>query len=300
MTPAHATIGGGAGRRADSVVVAPEERRKAVLRVIGAARQQLILSVFRCDDLEVLDGLADALRRKVQVEILITGRAKGWQQRLERLWVLLEGMGATLHRYADPVVKYHAKYIVADDGPALVASLNLTRKCFSSTVDFVVTTYDPKVVSGLKRLFDADCQKSGATPPRGLSERLIIGPEDARSRFTALIEGARRSVTLIDPDATDPGMLACLKSKTAEGVEVSLSRRGSFDGLSPHGKLLLIDGTTAVIGSLSLSALSLDFRREVAIVVDDARVVRRLNAACRGAENPGSRPPTRSRKSAAS
>jgi phosphatidylserine/phosphatidylglycerophosphate/cardiolipin synthase-like enzyme len=280
--------------------VAQEQRRDAVLRVIGAARKRLILSVFRCDDLEVIDGLADALRRKVRVEILITGRAKGWQQRLQRLWVLLESMGATLHRYADPVVKYHAKYIVADLGPALVASLNLTRKCFTSTVDFVVTTHDPGVVSGLTRLFDADCGKSEVPLPRGLSKRLIVGPEDARSQFTALIEGARRSIRLIDPDVTDPAIVARLKAKAAAGVEVSLLSRGNLHGMTPHGKLLIIDGATAVIGSVSLSALSLDFRREVAIIVDDPRCVRRLNTLFGPADSRNASRPARSRRSATS
>jgi phosphatidylserine/phosphatidylglycerophosphate/cardiolipin synthase-like enzyme len=289
-----------ARRPADNVIVAQEQRRDAVLRVIGAARKRLILSVFRCDDLEVIDGLADALRRKVRVEILITGRAKGWQQRLQRLWVLLESMGATLHRYADPVVKYHAKYIVADLGPALVASLNLTRKCFTSTVDFVVTTHDPGVVSGLTRLFDADCGKSEVPLPRGLSKRLIVGPEDARSQFTALIEGARRSIRLIDPDVTDPAIVARLKAKAAAGVEVSLLSRGNLHGMTPHGKLLIIDGATAVIGSVSLSALSLDFRREVAIIVDDPRCVRRLNTLFGPADSRNASRPARSRRSATS
>jgi len=288
----------GTRRPADDVIVAQEQRREAVLRVIGAARERLILSVFRCDDLAVLDGLADALRRKVRVEILITGRAKGWRQRLERLWVLLESMGATLHRYADPVVKYHAKYIVADKGPALVASLNLTRKCFTSTVDFVVTTHDPNVVSGLTRLFEADCGASGALLPRGLGRRLIVGPEEARSRFTALLDGARRSIRLIDPDVTDPAMVARLKAKAAGGVAVSLSDRGNLHGMTPHGKLLIVDEATAVIGSVSLSALSLDFRREVAIVVDDARCVRRLNTLFGQADSPHDTRPTRSRRSA--
>jgi phosphatidylserine/phosphatidylglycerophosphate/cardiolipin synthase-like enzyme len=287
-----------ARRPADNVIVAQEQRRDAVLRVIGAARERLILSVFRCDDLAVIDGLADALRRKVRVEILITGRAKGWQQRLQRLWVLLESMGATLHRYADPVVKYHAKYIVADLGPALVASLNLTRKCFTSTVDFVVTTHDPGVVSGLTRLFDADCRKPVAPLPRGLSRRLIVGPEDARSQFTALIEGARRSIRLIDPAVTDPAIVARLKAKAAAGVEVSLLSRGNIPSMTPHGKLLIIDGATAVIGSVSLSALSLDFRREVAIIVDDPRCVRRLNTLFGPADSRSASRPLRSRRSA--
>ena len=298
MPAIQGTARRGARRPADDVIVAQDQRRDAVLRVIGAARKRLILSVFRCDDLEVIDGLADALRRKVRVEILITSRAKGWRQRLQRLWVLLESMGATLHRYADPVVKYHAKYIVADQGPALVASLNLTRKCFTSTVDFVVTTHDPDVVSGLTRLFDADCRKPGAPLPRGLSKRLIVGPEDARSRFTALLGGARRSIRLIDPGVTDPAIMARLKAKAAEGVQVSLLSHGNLHGMTPHGKLLIIDGATAVIGSVSLSALSLDFRREVAIVVDDARCVRRLNTLFGPADSRSASRPARSRRSA--
>jgi len=247
-----------------------------VLRVIGAARTRLILSMFRCDDREVLDALAGALRRNVRVEILITGRAKGWHARLQRLWVLLEDMGATLHRYPDPVVKYHAKYIVADNGPALVASLNLTRKCFASTVDFVVVTHDPGVVSGLTRLFHADHGKRSAPLPRALSQRLIIGPERARKRFTALIQGARRSIHLVDPKVTDPAIVTLLKAKAATGVAVSVKRRGSLNGLAPHGRLLIVDGSTAVIGSVSLSALSLGVRREVAIIVDDPDCLRRL------------------------
>jgi hypothetical protein len=49
---------------------------------------------------------------------------------------------------------------------------------------------------------------------------------------------------------------------------------------------------------VSLSALSLDFRREVAIVVDDARCVRRLNTLFGQADNRSGSPPTRSRRSA--
>jgi phosphatidylserine/phosphatidylglycerophosphate/cardiolipin synthase-like enzyme len=44
-----------------------------------------------------------------------------------------------------------------------------------------------------------------------------------------------------------------------------------------HGKLILVDGTVAVIGSISLSALSLGFRRELAITVHDENCVKSLN-----------------------
>ena len=265
-------------RPVDHVIATPRGRREAVLRVISGARKRLILSVFRCDDFAILDALADALRRKVRVEVLFTPRAKGWQRRLEDLWNVLEGMGATLHRYADPVVKYHAKYLVADNGPAVVASLNLTQKCLTGTIDFVLVTRDRAVVSGLTALFDADHSKPGGPLPRGLGRRLIVGPEHAREQLTALIEGAKHTITLVDPKVTDPAMLALLKAKKADGVAVRILGRGPIGGLDAHGKLLIVDNSTAVIGSVSLSALSLEFRREVAIRIDDPRAVRKLSA----------------------
>ena len=59
-----------------------------------------------------------------------------------------------MQAYSDAVVKYHAKYLVADEGPAIVASCNFTRKCFERTCDAIVVTYDPDVASGLRALMD--------------------------------------------------------------------------------------------------------------------------------------------------
>ena len=261
---------------ADRFVFAPEDRLPAVLAVIGAARKRLLLSLFRCDDFDILDALAAALQRGVKVEVLVTSRAKGWTKRLRELWGVLEGMGAELYRSADPVVKYHAKYIVADDGPALVASLNFTRKCFSSTIDFLVTTSDPVVVTGLRRLFVADSRKPEPARAASFGRRLIVGPEQARREFTRLLERARRSIAIVDPKLTDPAILDLLKVKRSAGVTVTVLGREHVGGLTPHGKMLIVDGAVAVIGSMSLSALSLDFRREAAVIVRDRGQVRRM------------------------
>ena len=100
-----------------------------MLRIIGGARRRLILSLFRCDDAEVLDALAAALERGVEVHALLTKRAKGGRKRLKRLWDVLEGMGALVSWYADRAGKYHAKYLVADEGPALVVRGPFARCC---------------------------------------------------------------------------------------------------------------------------------------------------------------------------
>jgi phosphatidylserine/phosphatidylglycerophosphate/cardiolipin synthase-like enzyme len=257
--------------RPDRVVIAPEARRAALLDVICQARNRISLSLFRCNDKAVFAELRAAVDRGVAVEVLITSRAKGGKKKLRKLWKRLEETGAALSSYEDPVVKYHAKYLVADDGPAVVASLNLTKKCFNTTCDALVITHDPAVVTGLRDLMDAD--RHNLPAPATLPDRLIVGPERARRQFTALIEQARTSIRLIDPKFSDPGLVSLLNARRAAGLQVEVHDDRRFGDLKSHGKIMLVDDAKAVIGSLALTALSLDFRREVAIAVDEPAAV---------------------------
>jgi phosphatidylserine/phosphatidylglycerophosphate/cardiolipin synthase-like enzyme len=253
------------------VIVSPARRQLAVLEVIRGARTRLGMSLFRCDDPLVFGALRDAVARGVAVDVLVTSRSKG-RKKLERLWDALEPTGATLHAFSDPVVKYHAKYLVADNGPAVVASLNFTRKCFTRTLDAMVVTHDPAVVHGLQQVLAAD--SAGHAMSGGTAvERLIVGPERARAQFAGLVEAARVSIQIIDPKFSDPAFMALLDKRRAQGIRVDVCRAPRIGKFKAHGRFLLIDGELAVVGGLSFNAPSLDFHREVAIVVRDPRAV---------------------------
>jgi cardiolipin synthase len=254
----------------DRIVTRPDARRAVVLDIIGGARERLALSLFRCSDKAVFAALRAAVDRGVDAQVLVTSRAKG-KRKLRKLWRRLEETGAALHAYTDPVVKYHAKYLVADEGPALITSLNFTRKCFSDTCDALALTWDPAIVNGLYALIAAD--REGRSAPEGLPDRLIVGPERARRRFTALVEGARSSIQVIDAKLSDPGIIALLDGRRAQGVTVVSHAEKVLCGMKSHGKIMLIDGARAVVGSVAMTALSLDFRREVALVVEEPAAV---------------------------
>ena len=260
----------------ERLILDPGARRDEVLQVIGGARERLVLSVFRCDDFKILDALAGAVQRKVHVRALLTQRAKNWDKRLQELEVFLNSMGADVHRYGGAQTKYHAKYIVADDGPALIASLNFTRKCFDKTCDFVVVTEEPGVVTSLTRLFEADCRNPDAGLPHGLSESLIVGPDLARTRFLEMLSQARHTIRIIDHRVSDPQVVAHLRDRQAAGVRVEVLGLGAVGGLQSHGKMLLVDDQVAAIGSISLSPPSLNLRREVAVIVHDPGNLARL------------------------
>jgi phosphatidylserine/phosphatidylglycerophosphate/cardiolipin synthase-like enzyme len=276
MSPGRRPSEGKASAR-ERLVLDPAERKAALLSVIGSARRRLVLSLFRCDDFSILDALAAALERGCEVEAILTKRAKGGKKRLKKLWGALEEMGAVVTRYADPVVKYHAKYLVADNSTAIITTLNPTRKCFTHTWDALFITPDPSVVKGLLTLFRADAASKPLPPRRPISRRLIVGPERSRAEIRALINGAKSSIRILDHKLSDPDVVSLLRDRREEGVTVTVLGKQPLPGFNPHGKMMIIDEARAVLGSTALSTLSLDFRREVSIVIHDPGLVKQLN-----------------------
>jgi phosphatidylserine/phosphatidylglycerophosphate/cardiolipin synthase-like enzyme len=276
MSPGRRPNAGSAIAR-ERLVLNPAERKAALLGVIGSARRRLVLSLFRCDDFSILDALAAALERGCEVEAILTKRAKGGRKRLKKLWGALEEMGAVVTRFADPVVKYHAKYLVADNSTAIITTLNPTRKCFTRTWDAVLITQDASVVKGLLTLFRADAAGQPLPPRRPISRRLVVGPERSRAEIRALINGAKSSIRILDHKLSDPDVVSLLRDRRDEGITVTVLGRQPIRGFEPHGKMMIIDEARAVLGSTALSTLSLDFRREVSIVIHDPGLVKQLN-----------------------
>ena len=258
-------------RPPDRVVTTVDDRKSVIVDTIRNARETIVLSLFRCNDTGIFDELARATKRGVKVEALMTSRAKGGKKKLRKLWDALEAAGVSVHPYTEPVVKYHAKYLVADDGPALVTSLNFTKKCFAKTCDAVVVTHDPAVIHGLRTLIAAD--RARAPLPDSIPRRLLIGPERARLQFTELFQQAKSSIRLIDAKLSDPDLVTLLNARRDAGVTVHAYTSKRLGALKSHGKIILIDDRLAVIGSLALAAISLGFRREVAIMVEDRDAV---------------------------
>jgi phosphatidylserine/phosphatidylglycerophosphate/cardiolipin synthase-like enzyme len=262
--------------RSDQLVLGPAERREAVLEAVRSAQRDLILSIFRCDDFRIIDEIAAAVGRNVAVRVLMTRQARGWEKRLKGLVALLMSAGAQVYRYEGPYFKYHAKYLVADDATALVATFNLTVKCFTDTCDFLFVTPQPDVIRGLTALFNADCRLPRGPLPR-ITDRLIIGPEQTRDRLTSFLESARESISVVDDRVTDPQILDLLESKSRAGVKVRILGRGDLAGMACHGRMITMDNRRAIIGSVALSKSSLDSRREVAVVIDEPDCVKTLS-----------------------
>src|SRR5688500_14009975 len=141
----------------------------------------------------------------------------------------------------------------------------------------MLITHDPTVVKGLLTLFRADSAGKSLPQRRPITRRLIIGPERSRSEIRALIASAKSSIRILDHKLSDPDLVALLRERRDEGITVTVLGQEPIRGFEPHGKMMIIDEARAVLGSTALSTLSLDFRREVSIVIHDPGLVKQLN-----------------------
>lgn len=266
----------------ERLVITPRLRRRTIVAAIRGACSSLRLSIFRCDDRIVLQALAEAAARGVRVKVLMTPRARAAARDLDAAQAWLAAQGVDVRRFQGGM-KYHAKYLVADDQLALVMTLNLTARCFERTCDFMLVTRDPAIVSGLSELFAADSDVRPARFTDEQHERLIVGPDQRpRERFAALVRAARQSIRIVDAKLADAYLVTLLEARRREGVTVDRARRRDVRPLRRHGKLLIADNHTAVIGSLAMTATGFEQRRELAVVTRNTRLLAELDAFWRG------------------
>lgn len=263
------------------LIVQPTDGVKPTIEAIEGARKTLDLIIFRFDLKPVEKAIEAAVGRGVAVRALIAHTNSGGEKRLRQLELRMLDKGVTVSRTNDELVRYHAKMMIVDREELHVYGFNYTALDLKSR-SFGVVTKDRKVVQEAMRLFEADVCRQEFEP--ALDEGFVVSPENAREQLATFIKRAKKSLAIYDPKLSDPQMIRLIHQRVKAGVDVRIigkvgKRAGDMrvqkmpdDRL--HVRAMIRDGDTAFMGSQSLRALELDMRREVGLIVRDARIVK--------------------------
>jgi phosphatidylserine/phosphatidylglycerophosphate/cardiolipin synthase-like enzyme len=256
-----------------TVIIEPDAGIVPVVRAIRKAKRQIDICIFRLDRQEIEKALAGAVQRGVKVRALIASTNRGGESRLRKLEQRLLEAGVTVTRTGDDLLRYHAKYMVADD-MLHVFGFNLTKLDIEKSRSFGIATRDRRTVQEALKLFEADSTRQPYTPGRA---NLVVSPDTARTALAAFIKGARRQLAIYDGQVQDRQMIKLIKERAARGVEVRiLGRLKGQNGDLPvlplkpyrlHVRAMVRDGTQAFVGSQSLRKGELDNRREVGLLI---------------------------------
>jgi phosphatidylserine/phosphatidylglycerophosphate/cardiolipin synthase-like enzyme len=191
--------------------------------------------------------------------------------------------------------------MVVDDAAAMVMSLNWEPKNLTETRDYAILTRKRGEVAEVAACFDADWNRKKFDP--GKDARLVWCNLNGRNRVAAFIDAAKKTLFLQNERYQDEVIIERLVRAARRGVRLHVLARPAhtlkigklvegveglrllqdvgarvhkLKGLKLHAKLILADGRRCVLGSINLAPGSFDSRRELAIEVDDGKVMKRL------------------------
>ena len=300
-----------------TLIVEPDDGRTLVLNTLNAAKESIELTIYELSDPQIIAALKAAQKRKVEVRVLYDWYSfpKDVEQR-EILPVVQQLKAAGIGCRPAPA-KFevtHEKAFVIDGSTAIVMTFNLTSEYFSDTRDFGIVSTVPAEVAEIAAVFSADWNNQPIVPK---VVSLVWSPVNSRTKLTALINDAKKTLDVYCEEADDPGTLGAMVAAAKRGVKVRfiaavLSGQGKANGNAQaitylrngkvnavcksfpfvvrgvehqmyiHAKMALADYGTekaqAYVGSENFTCVSLDDNRECGIIVGEPAILERLHA----------------------
>jgi len=264
------------------IIVEPADGVAPLLAAINRARKSVEVAIFRLDRKDIEAALIAAAAKGVRVTALIAFANRGGEQRLRQLELRFLDAGIIVARTADDLIRYHGKYILIDRRVLYVLSFNFTRLDIDHSRGFGVFTSRPDCLQEAVKLFRADCMRTKFATK---VEKFVVSPVNSRRVLGTFLKQAKHQLLIYDPKISDREMLGILQARAKAGVEVKVigqvSGRVSFDvhklaGMRLHTRTIIRDERHAFVGSQSLRPAELDSRREVGLIVQVPRAVKKL------------------------
>jgi cardiolipin synthase A/B len=276
-----------------ALVVLPDDGPASILDEIDAARTSIDLYVYLLPSEDILAALGRAQARDVHLRVILERDPFGGGNSNQESFDRLKAMGASVKWAPDQFQFSHIKMFVVDSQTAVIMTLNLSYSALNLNREFAVVTTEQADVEGASRVFQADWDGD----PVSLGPPFVVSPESSRREITDLIDQARTSIDVFAEVVRDTQARAALIAAAQRGVVVRVlvpDRPADDDAtiyraligggvqirlladLYSHAKAIIVDGTTAFVGSQNLTAISLDDNRELGMMLTEPANLARL------------------------
>ena len=176
-----------------SLFIEPNAGPAPIIQIINRAHRELDIGVYYLDDRKLLSAVRDAVRRGVNVRIMVEPKPYGmkpWQvqkevRAIEATGAHFEYVPGRFVSHGDQYVFYHAKYCVngheAEIGTANVDWSGLGGR----NREYLYTTANPTVVRAVQAVFNADWSRQRA--PVWTHRVLVLSPGTSAAQILQVI-----------------------------------------------------------------------------------------------------------------
>ena len=263
------------------LLVQPDDGIAPIVAAIKSAKKTIEIVIFRFDRRDIENALKAAVGRGVFVHALIAYANRGGEQNLRQLELRLLDEGVTVARTANDLVRYHDKMLLVDRSILYVLSFNYTGLDMEHSRGFGIATRNRKFIHEAIKLFEADTKRKPYKP--GL-DTFLVSPLNARKCLADFIRKAKKELLIYDPKISDFEMARILSDRQKSGVEIRIIgrlgkrtnglRSEKLPKIRLHTRTIVRDRKKVFVGSQSLRKLELDSRRELGLIVTDAKVIK--------------------------
>jgi cardiolipin synthase A/B len=267
------------------LLVQPNDGIAPLLAGIERAKKSIDILIFRMDSKELEAALKAASARGIAVRALIAHTNRGGEPKLRSLEMRFLEAGITVARTAGDLIRYHGKMMIVDRRELFLLSFNFIHLDIDHSRGFGIITTGAKMVQEAVKLFEADTNRQAYTA--GLNT-FVVSPANARKQLSTFIKQARKQLLIYDPQIADKQIMRLLEEHAKANLDIkiigSVAARNTNLQVAPltsmrlHTRTIIRDGRQAFLGSQSLRQPELDLRREIGIIVRDAKVVNGLLA----------------------
>lgn len=263
------------------LIVQPNDGAGPLISAVRKAKESIEIAVFRFDYRAIEAELQAAAARGVKVTVLIASVNRGGVESLRKLELRCLAAGLTVGRTNDDLARYHDKFFIIDRQALYVLSFNFTHLDIERSRGFAVMTRNASWLQQAISLFEADRCRTKFKPQ---SDLFVVSPCNARKALGSFLRRARKQLLIYDPKISDREMLGILRERSKAGVEIRamghISGAVNFEvRKSPirlHTRTIVRDHHQAFIGSQSLRGAELDSRRELGVIIRDAKTIKKL------------------------
>jgi len=302
-----------AGTKADDIkaVVMKDGGLDFLADIIDSAKDTVDMKIYIITGQEkkTTDALLRALDRGVKVNLMVEEKPFYWDPDTfddnpsQEMIDMLKERGAQV-KWTNP--KYtgarvtHEKSIVLDNERGVIMTGNLGKSANTNLDIAAVLIKDPGTVKDLKAVFDYDWERTNEEDLMEIIKdtKLVVSPDNSKEKIGGLIDGARKSLVILNQSFSDDKTVKRVIDKKREGVDVrvivgdALKNDGNMYAAAHmkaagidvgymetpylHAKAAIVDSLdedksddVSFVGSQNFSFSAIRKNREMGIVFDD-------------------------------
>jgi phosphatidylserine/phosphatidylglycerophosphate/cardiolipin synthase-like enzyme len=277
-----------------TVYPVPETSSGILTKAIESATKSVRLKMYLFTLDDVRDALVVAAKRGVDVRVLLELNPSGGSSMNVDFYNAIKGTPIRFRWTSYDFRFTHEKSLVIDDQIGMIMTYNFTASGVRTNRGYGVLDSRPDDVAEMIKVYEADWEK---IVPDLNNARLVWSPVNARQKWLELIDSAQTTLEMEQEEWLAPEIVSHVADAAKRGVRVRViipptenqgpyNQQPYYDQVravggqikfmdDPHmvGKVTVVDGKRALVGSENVSDNSLNNNRELGILFDQSDAV---------------------------